>query len=392
MAEIAIRLNKKRYLTKLNTHAQYIRWLRSTPCYCLDQAGNTDPACPSCLGRGRIFTHQTEFDVWVENSKHCDAKVYPTYVPIVRVDKVLRLSCWQKPYAITNVFSDHIEIATTPELPVLPDKDEFIGVNYTYSVEQDYLAGPAAFIGGDVLSVPLPATLTVEKESILGDITKVIGVARNVTKSKDYDVKTFYKNELYIDLTPGAPATSDVWQVTLKYKNPHKLMLNNISEKERRMGAYIASEGEASMTAPYEYYFGDGDVVIQLVGEQRGSAVLVQSPIDNPVNPNQVFSQELPAFDVTKVLTIEDGTGAVYQPGVDFIVRGGNQLFWLTSNRPVAKFSVTFLYHPAFTIFGTKPTVRTPENLKMPRRLMLKSFDKVNTNYDLHRVNEPVGT
>lgn len=321
-----------------------------------------------------MLSHQTDFEVWNEDSPHCGNRVYPVGTPLTKVDRVTRLGCWNRDYDINQVYTDSVEIGTNAGLPDLPGQNESIAVDYTFSSENSY-TGPATFTPGtDILTIPLTPIRTRENQLIVGDVTKVISI-QNVTKAQAYTAKSIYKDEVYIDLTPGAPDPTDVWEVTVKYVNPIRFMLVHLSEKMKRQGSYIADEGDASMTVPYNCYMGVDDVIIQLVGEQRGQSN------QRMTDTNEV---ELPSFDVTQVLNVEDGTGTVYVPGTDFVIRKGNRMVWITANKPADKFSVIYLYHPAFTIFNIKPTVRTPEDQRMPRRVTLKLFEKLNVNYDLH--------
>ena len=371
MSEIPVRFTKNRYLYKIDLHSQYLRWLRSTPCYCINQLGSTDPNCPSCLGRGTIYSHQTDFEVWNERSPHCGEYVYPIKKPIVSVQSVTRRGGWDRRYDVLSHADDWVQLGVTPEMPSLPNQNEVIGVNYTYSTKKEWVKGPGRYIGGGVLVVDLPAVMTIETEQVRGDIIKPHTVY-NATNDWNYAVKSWWKNEIYLNVTEDdpVPLSTDIWELDLSYIDPVKLMLNNISAKQRWEGAYIAQQGEAGITVPYEYYIGVGDLFVQLVGEQRGSSLLIQT---------ENFEQVLPAFDVTKLLTIEDGTGTNYLPGTDYVIHAGNRLKWVTGgSKPSGTFSCTFLYHPAFRINNIAPTVRTPENLKMPRRANLEMFDKVN--------------
>lgn len=393
MSEIPVTLTRSRYENKIALHSQYVRWLQATTCFCVSQAGDVDPRCPACLGRGYIYKHQTVFDIFGENSPHCGQHVRPRLTPLVGVSNVVR-HC--EPYTIKSFSTSEIIIELANVRQAYPSPWQTISVDYQYSIEKEF-SGEVEYKGAGICKVPLqPVFLKKSGGFVVGDILYVV-TCNNVTKGINYTslVVGINRDELYLVFANPSqePDDGDVITAVVKYIDPFAFMLMGVSEKMRWADAYVITGGDAVMTVPYNVYIGDGDVIVQLIGEQRGSAVFSAHP---PVPPAPAASwyDELPAFDVSRVLFIRDSTNQIFTEYQDFVLKRGNQIHWLETATvvPTGNYTVSFLYHPAFKVFGTKPSVRTPENLRMPRKVNLSVFDKVNVNYDLDLPNTESGS
>lgn len=366
---VDILLTRSSYEQKILAHSQYVRWLQAIKCYCLDETGEVDPNCDACRGRKYIYRVQNQISVIGENSPHCADRVYPINTPI---DSVQAVRYCNDEYNIVKHDDKEIVISLANVTQRYADPGEQIEVEYTVDVSNDY-DGVASYIANSgVVRVPLPP-IRFRDGSVQGEITVVTEV-KNVTQDITYTVTGFYKNEVFI--TVGTePDPGDVFNVIVKYVNPFSFLLQGVDEKINNEDGYVIQGGDAMLSVPYNYYIGDGDVIVQLVGEQRGDAV---------IEITTAGEDELPAFDVSQILKVVDDSSNTYVFNTDFILIKGNIIKWITANRPAEKYSIQFMYHPAFKIFRMKPNVRTPENQKLPRHAGLVIFDKINVNLDLH--------
>lgn len=373
LGEIPVYLTRSRYETKVLRHSQYVRWLSASTCYCVDQTGAVDPQCTACRGRGYIFKHQTVFDVLGENSNHCANKVFPAFTPIKEVLRVVRR---EQEYIIRSFTDTMIELGLSVDNvdQAYPNIGEVISVDYRYDTEKHF-EGEVTYQTPGICVVPIAPIFLKGGGQVLGDLTRIIS-CRNETKAEDYTVLSFSRNEVYIDVSEGEPDPDDVIKINAYYVDPYLFMLMGVSEKKVWTDPFVASQGDAVMTVMYNVFIGEGDLIVQLVGEQRASAVLDALAVG--------VDAELPAFDVSRILRIDDASETVYVYGTDYILKRGNQIEWLAGGtKPTGKYSVQFLYHPTFRVFNVKPSVRTPENLYMPRKVSLQIYDKVNVNYRL---------
>lgn len=369
MAGVDITLTKDTYLQKLLLHAQYVRWLSASRCYCLTEEGEVDPQCDDCGGRGYLYKHQTVFDIFGENSPHCANRVKPINTPISEVVGVRRCS-WN--YNVVSNTETEIKIALAGPEQAYADPGQVIEVDYKYSIEKEY-DGVVTYLAGGICVVPLPL-IRFRDGQVVGDITDAIEV-RNIDQAITYTPISFFRNQVFIDVSGGEPDPDDVIEVHAKYIDPFRFLLMNMQERIDYQDGFVLSQGDAKLTVPYNAYIGDGDIIVQLVGEQRGNQVLERA---------DGTDDELWAFDVSRILRIDDASSNSYTFGTDFIIVEGNRIRWLSGgNSPSAKYSVQFLYHPAYKVFVNKPNVRTPENQKMPRHATLMIYDKINANYDL---------
>ncbi|MDR0637913.1 MAG: hypothetical protein LBG27_03250, partial [Spirochaetaceae bacterium] len=83
----------------------------------------------------------------------------------------------------------------------------------------------------------------------------------------------------------------------------------------------------------------------------------------------------IPEFFVSKVDSLET-QGGEYREGADFILAGTNRLHWTGENRPEAGayMSICYQYRPTYRVAKNIPQLRTGEDQRLPRKVILQSF------------------
>jgi len=372
---IDVFLTQESYDRQITKHGQWVRWLRSQPCFCILNTGQPDPGCDKCVGRGRLFSHQERAAVKSENSAHDLSEVLPTNTPVTSVQAVRRGVNGTDEYAVTGFTDTKVTIAATAALPELPRPHQTLEVDYTYSMVQELTQAPT-YRGNGVFDVVLPPVRTRNQEPVTGEVVSVSNL-ENTTKGVTYAVSATARSEIHAEFVdPGdEPAAGDALTATFKYANPVLALLLGVQERLRSEDPSLAIGGEAVITVPYNLAIGSGDLITQLAGFQRGTAV------QEPTHGSDV-DEIASAFEVHSVLRVVDAVRD-YEEGTDFVLWGRNGIKWVQGgSRPGGYYSIMYNYHPTFSALPGRPMVRAGENLRLPRRVGLTVFDKVSARFD----------
>jgi hypothetical protein len=110
-----------------------------------------------------------------------------------------------------------------------------------------------------------------------------------------------------------------------------------------------------------------GDVITILSGAMPGKILL-------PHAGDETDDVILEHF-VARIDKLETQSGE-YREGVDFILAGTNQIHWIGENRPEtgAFMSISYQYRPTYRVAKNIPQLRTSEDQRLPRKVILQSF------------------
>jgi hypothetical protein len=112
---------------------------------------------------------------------------------------------------------------------------------------------------------------------------------------------------------------------------------------------------------------GLGDVITILSGAMPGKILLahVSGETDDII----------PEFFIAKVDSLET-QDAEYREGTDFIIAGTNRLHWIGENKPEdgAVMAINYQYRPTYRVAKNIPQLRTSEDQRLPRKVILQSF------------------
>ena len=148
------------------------------------------------------------------------------------------------------------------------------------------------------------------------------------------------------------------------------LLSQNLSKADERSVAEV--NGDAVCTFPYECDVANDDILTVLAGTYTQKDVICRSKLDtDTIGADFVY-------DIVSVKGIIDGEEIEYKQGTDYILVGTNKIRWLDSyeNQPEVGegYSITYHIMPTYRVVKQIPQVRTSENQRFPKKVVVKLF------------------
>ena len=376
---VQLSLGKDNYEALIERHGQWIRWRIAEKCSCVK--GTTmqpDIHCHYCAGRGFTYTY-------LKNQI-----IYKTLL-LFNSDGILELD-------------DNLQMKQAELLELYDNK----GNRYTHAKKlcnYIYLNSEIEPVKGTyftaVMRKKIVETLesaTAEKNNmgyytILGltnSRTNIEGIyyeapsdivsIGKITDSAgiEYKATEFRLNQFRIEPTVDPetdeeiPITEPVICENIENIPPFIFVLlsQNLSNADER--AVAEANGDAVCTFPYECDVADGDILTVLAGSYTQKDVIVRSNYKtDTIGADFVY-------DIVAVKAIIDGEEVEYKQGVDFILVGTNKIKWLEDgeNEPEIgeAFSITYHIMPTYRVVKQIPQVRTSENQRFPKKVVVKLF------------------
>lgn len=378
----------------IDRHGQLTRLLQARKCACITM-GKAKLTCPLCRGKGYRFSFQTEIEVFDEESEHCTdcpteaiSRVKTFWSPITRVIRVQRflhhVQGGSYSFPVLSFSDDTITIDTSAKQL---KKYYQIKTSYAYKNSNSVVGENSQHNGTFIIKTNMTEYFNNEFSNPLyinGDICKVTRV-RNVTQNYNYLVKSFSKQEIYLDNEAGAapaPVVTDVLEVDYEYVKPIKVVTSRIEAEYalQKWGEDIKM-GDVEAVLPAGYNTARGDIITFMSTLMKGQDV-IQRGVGT--------FDEIPQFDVYDILEdIEDEDGVLYTSS-DFMLQHYNDLVWTGAHKPAAgkKYSVIYRYRPSFTIYKKTPSLMNAEDKFFPQNLYLRLINKL-TIQDIE-VSQPV--
>jgi len=349
-------LTRDEYNQLILNHGQYCMWKSSTVCPCTESdRGTPNPNCDLCGGRGRRYYDRTEFQiirekVTVENN---EGRVF--YPNIKSVDHV-----YTDGLSVVDFHGDQIIFDQ------IIDKSESVYVDYTYTIERSQCSVEGTYKGHGIIEVP----------GYTFRSTRGVEISYEIISATNFDepCATFvdaYKNYVVIDpllvvneLAEGDPVTMDI-----TYIKPHLFHFAGMTQKMRYEDPYVMEDGEISLTVPDHIHVAEGDL-FTMVGTAQPFSLIRE--FDNE-------AVHLSHYDLQRILRIEDEKGTIYVDGTDYVQLGRDRVKLLNSCLLVGKYAIKYLYRDMFAALPNMPQVRRGENQTLPRKVMLKTYNRLTT-------------
>lgn len=350
---------KRRYDEAIGRHGQWVRWMKSTKCPCVDPVdGQPDPQCDQCIGRGWVYRPPKTFTILQEVSRRDgQGRVYPRHTPVSNVLAVKRNST-DVPFASPQPSEDYIKLD-----PPYPPHYAPLTVDYEFSVEESVTADTPEVIGSGILRVQ-GTDFSDQGKRFEGTITGVTRV-ENLTRNETYTVSRFEKEYIYLD-GMGTYQNGDELGVDFTYVGPFYFVLSQITQKMRYESAYVLADASAQLVCPAWAMPSDGDIFTQLAGEIPSREVVepAASSGDDEIHTY---------FDIAYLVYAVDQGENEYTPGEDFELVGRNKIHWI-SPKPSSPYTVEFTYHPTFVSIVEQTSMRRAENKEFANKINLKEL------------------
>jgi len=342
---VSIEAHPVYYEDAIERHGQYSRWYQSLPCWCINQDGYAEPKCYYCSGRGRIFS---------------------PFTVRRRVEKVfsfggVEINTTYKIRAIHKVWTGDgtaLTVSSFTGTTITLDSSLPRGAYATVDYDQDLLSVftvAGVWEGRGVIRASLAPILT-DEGTFTGQIIELTSV-RNTTQDEGMEVVAFWEDRI---LTSDIPEDGDEIEVKGTTVDPVKMLVTDLTQKQRLETMGNLQDAEASMTFPGYLPVGSGDMITLLKASQRSSGV--------GTSKSNVY--QLPYFHIDELIEVRDEIGTL--TGCQ-IVRN-NQLQF-TERKPEGRFSYNLAYHPSFSIINSLPSLRYGGDKVFPKRVYLKRYD-----------------
>lgn len=204
----------------------------------------------------------------------------------------------------------------------------------------------------------------------------------------EYKATEFRLNQFRIEPTVDSeteeeiPITEPVTVENVEYVPPFIFVLlsQNLSKGDARAVEEVS--GDAVCTFPYECDVSNDDILTVLAGTYTQKDIICRSKlVTDTIGADFVY-------DIVSVRGIIEGEELEYKQGTDFILVGTNKIKWLedAENQPEVGegYSITYHIMPTYRVVKQIPQVRTSENQRFPKKVVVKLFaayaDKAGVN------------
>jgi len=359
---VSVFLTRSEYENLIIQHGQFVYWKPTMPCPCTDsESESPNPDCKICAGRGHRYYDQNEFKIIHEELIMNRDEGKTLYGDILSVDKVyvdgMNAECF---YGNQIIFDQ-----------VPANKGQKVYVDYTYTNKVKATAVQGVYRGNGIVEFPTLTFTTKHGLICAYDIMSATDITNDTQASDEVIYADGYKNFINIDTTYAGNITEvgDVITATVEYVKPQLMHIVGITPKMRYENSFILEQADAQLTVPNHLNISKGDVFTLALSEQPFS--LVKSFHDEV--------DELAHYDVSRIEKVITEEGVDLINGTDFILIGRDKIKWLNSELLLGSYSMRYMYRTMFQALQDMPSIRYGENQPLPRRINLRSFNRLTT-------------
>jgi hypothetical protein len=248
---------------------------------------------------------------------------------------------------------------------------EVVEIVYRQTVTETIEEAELVFIGNGYYRVPGVVSDMSKIEGVderaAGDIVDMEAVFDSV--GNEIDILEYRRDTVRLkDNEAQRPITA----FGVEYVKPLKffVLAQNLDEEDEKLLAL--HQGDAISTFPYRFDVSEGDIITVLSGTNTKKVILKRrgtAPADDTI-------MEFFVNRVTYLATEQ----REYFEGTDFIIVGSNKIHWICDDPPEtgANMSITYQYLPTYRVHKIVPMLRTSEDQKIPKKVVLKLFSGFN--------------
>lgn len=370
---IVLSLNKANYEALIDRHGQLVRWRSSRKCVCVNDVNNQpDVHCPKCGGSGERY----DFQEFFEDSLSLPYRGGILELPSEHINsEIVRVLDYKGRGYKYNKIEQYVELFNEQNSL---SNGEMLDVVFRESIVKTVGESVLEYIGGGFYRVPGLQSERSKIEGVnytaAGDITDISGGVFDA-QGNEVDICEFRRDAV---LLKDSGAARPLRAFGVEYIKPFKVIIlsQDLNEEDSRLVS--AHGGDAVCVFPYAFNISEGDVITALSGTHTRK--IVQKC------PGQGRDAVLPEFFVDRVSRLETNDRE-YIEGKDFIIIGANKIHWLCGNPPGAgaNMSIVFHYFPTYRAAKNIPMLRTSEDQRIPRKVVLKLFSGFSESRGVNR-------
>jgi hypothetical protein len=364
---VVLSLGKGNFEALVDRHGQWLRWRTAKKCPRVTEHNAHDIHCPKCGGSGYLYDYQRSYD-----------DVFRAAVRDGIIELPETASAVLGVYDLAGARFQFSRIGGFARItgPRIPNRGEFVDVRFRENIVKRMEAVTLENAGGGYWRVPGLLTAPSKLEGVFyqaaGDVIDAEGLRDG--DGNPVAILGFRRDMILTGFSGSRPLTA----ASVDYVMPFKFIVLSQNLAKADAALVDAHKGEAVCTFPYIYNVSEGDVLTVLSGAQTRKIVMEKRGGN--------FDDTIQEYFVDRVDSIETESAA-YTEGVDFALVGTNAIHW-TGNRPGAgeMMAITCRYHPTYQVTREIPMLRTSEDQRIPRKVVLGLFSafseakKVNRN------------
>jgi hypothetical protein len=402
---IVLSLGRENYEAMIARHGQWVRWRIAKKCICVTATNQPDIHCLKCNGSGEVYDYQKEFYTTLRvNVSHNNILELPQEYAQASIEKIYdhrgidyehkRFGLFAQLSTARNLYGELVDIVVHGTLlehvavaELKPCGSRFYKVAGVES-PQSSIAGVSYQAPGEVIHIERIVDTEGREYEIEGyraDMVQLKDLHSNTTNSADNKVCIIkgsmklspgnedptsaikmYEKESYVGYSFFISKTVlTAYKVT--FIKPYRFVV--LSQDLRKKDAEIvqAAQGDALATVPYQYNVSIGDIITVLSGTFTDKRVVIQRGSGDTVLP-ELFVEGIDSLESAE---------EVYKEGRDFVITGMNRIHWIGEKRPEAQsvLSIIYRYYPTYRVVQNYPTLRTSEDQRLPRKVILAIFN-----------------
>lgn len=376
---VQLSLGKSNYEALIDRHGQWMRWRIAEKCSCTKGITmQPDIHCPYCAGRGYTYTY-------LKNQITYTTLLLFNNDGILELEDTLQMKQAEllelydqkgKRYLNAKKNCNFIYLNTTD----IPPKGTYFTAVMRKKLVVTLESATAEKNNMGYYTVP---GLTNSRTNIEGIYYEAPSDIINIGKITDgagieYKATEYRLNQFRIEPTKEPetqeeiPITEPVTAENIEYIKPFIFVLlsQSLSKADERSVAEV--NGDAVCTFPYECDVANDDILTVLAGTYTQKDIICRSKLEtDTIGADFVY-------DIVSVKGIIEGEEVEYKQGIDFILVGTNKIKWLENgeNEPEVGegYSITYHIMPTYRVIKQIPQVRTSENQRFPKKVVVKLF------------------
>lgn len=368
---VVLSLGRENYEALIERHGQYVRWRRARLCPCTAKGSKyQDPHCKKCGGSGFLYGYQTTYTGTLRLQAIDGFLTLPEENEHGTVAKIYNYA------GVSFPFVQHGRYLELINPPVRLTRGELLDVVFTDSListlDQAALVRVAAGIYR-VNGLPVkPSTIQGVYYAPFCDVIKI--EALQDSDGADIPISGYRKDCVTVADTVDAPV---LYAKHIEYIKPVKFILLSQNLSKASLALLQKHAGDAVCTFPYYYDVSEGDIMTVLSGTVTQKQTLIKS--------NNETEDILLEYFVEDIISLES-VETVYQKGVDFVLAETNRIRWIGSTVPAkgTNLSITFTYHPTYRVVKNIPSLRTSEDQRIPRKVIVQLLSNFQEKSGVH--------
>ncbi len=368
---VKLTLGKDNYEALIERHGQYVRWRQMHKCPCVESY-NQQPniRCKKCGGSGFLFGFQKSYRQSIMLQVINNTIELPEELSDCTVEKIYNYVGQEYKFIKED---NYIQLKDV-EHPL--SRGEMVEIVYSNSLLATIKAAEFERIAPGFYKLK---DLKAEKPKIQGvyyapdcDIVSIDSVKNEA--DEEIEIIDYRQNTISVDKSID---DEKLIAKNIKYMKPFKFIILSQNLKQAELDLIQKHSGDAVCTFPYIYDVAEGDIITILSGTSTNKILLNRGRDDE--------DDIIPEFFVESVLEIETKE-TKYIVNKDFIIAGLNRIHWLASDKPKQNtaLSIVYKYNPSYKVVKDVPMLRTSENQRIPKKVVLQLFSSYQEAQGVH--------